>query len=279
MRGKWIIADLDGTLLNSRQRIGDSTVRRIELFRQNGGDITIATGRTLISAKPYIEQLKITMPVILFNGAKIYDPLQKVYWEEHFLPLPYTEMIMNLYSMTSVRFGLDLLVFVNERIFTPEMTDRISQISLKDGVHVEQLPYTSICGDWKRINKMMFLGGHQQIEQFRNYCKRVFLDLEPGELNSVISEPGMLEVLPPGINKGTACRRLLEMTEGTEERLVTVGDGLNDMEMVSAFHGIAMNNAHPDLKKSASWVTLRNNDEDALLEVIDAIEQTKRVEP
>ncbi|NOU73556.1 Cof-type HAD-IIB family hydrolase [Paenibacillus sp. LMG 31458] len=272
MSGKWIITDLDGTLLNSQQQVGEETIRRAEQFRSQGGRFTFATGRTLISTKPFIEQLNIVEPVILFNGAKIYDPVRGAYLEEYFLPQPYTELVLNLYSTTKAQYGLDLLVFVNEQIYVPEWSDEVERFQLKDKVIIQQKPYTEIYSEWKRINKIMLLGDVERVNQFQEYCIKVFADIGPSRLNSVVSEPGLLEVLPPGINKGSACLRLMEIADVKRETITTIGDGLNDLEMITSYHGIAMKNGHPELKSAASRVTERNNDEDALVEVMDMLD-------
>ncbi|UVI33783.1 HAD family hydrolase [Paenibacillus spongiae] len=272
MPNKWIITDLDGTLLNSRQQVGEKTIRRAEQFRSQGGRLTFATGRTLVASKPFIEQLNIVEPVILFNGAKIYDPVRGAYLEEHFLPQPYTELVLNLHSTTKAQYGLDLLVFVNEQIYVPEWSDEVERFRMKDKVAIQQKLYTEIYGEWKRINKIMLLGDVERVNQFQEYCIKMFTDIGPSRLNSVVSEPGLMEVLPPGINKGSACLRLMEIAGVKREDITTIGDGLNDLELITSFHGIAMKNGHADLKAAASRVTERSNNEDALVEVMDMLE-------
>lgn len=73
----WLFSDLDGTLLPSDKRIPDDLRDGIQQFVQQGGHFTIATGRTIESARTYWEQLSVKEPMILFNGAMIYDPDRK----------------------------------------------------------------------------------------------------------------------------------------------------------------------------------------------------------
>ena len=71
--GILICTDLDHTLLTDDKSISDENKRAVEYFMSEGGLFTFATGRS----KPGIEFLfnRITpnAPIILFNGAEIYD--------------------------------------------------------------------------------------------------------------------------------------------------------------------------------------------------------------
>ena len=67
------IFDLDGTLLNTRDRINPKSIRIInELIRQ-GMLFTYATARSLVSASVVTEGLSVTVPVIVYNGAVAQD--------------------------------------------------------------------------------------------------------------------------------------------------------------------------------------------------------------
>ena len=58
------------------------------------------------------------------------------------------------------------------------------------------------------------------------------------------------------INKGTGLKRLAELMGISARDFVAIGDSPNDIEMlkVSGF-GVAVGNAHPDVKKAANMVT------------------------
>ncbi len=58
------------------------------------------------------------------------------------------------------------------------------------------------------------------------------------------------------INKGTGLKRIAEMMELDARELVAIGDSPNDIEMLRASgFGVAVGNAHPELKKAAAMVT------------------------
>ncbi|MGA9174213.1 MAG: HAD-IIB family hydrolase, partial [Thermoactinomyces sp.] len=70
----FLVSDMDGTLLNDAKEISAENKEGIALFREKGGFFTLATGRSYPESKKYIRELKLSCPVILYNGAMIYDP-------------------------------------------------------------------------------------------------------------------------------------------------------------------------------------------------------------
>ncbi|MBI4390754.1 MAG: HAD-IIB family hydrolase, partial [candidate division NC10 bacterium] len=77
----------------------------------------------------------------------------------------------------------------------------------------------------------------------------------------VRSEPTYLEVLPPGVNKGAALAELARQLGIPLDQVVAFGDNLNDLEMVEAAgFGVAVGNAHPDVKARADLVAGTNNE-------------------
>ncbi len=68
------ITDLDGTLLNRRDRINPESIRIINSLVGQGMMFTYATARSLVSASVVTEGLTADIPVIVYNGAFIIKP-------------------------------------------------------------------------------------------------------------------------------------------------------------------------------------------------------------
>jgi hydroxymethylpyrimidine pyrophosphatase-like HAD family hydrolase len=80
----------------------------------------------------------------------------------------------------------------------------------------------------------------------------------------------MMEVMPHGASKGTALKMLLNEMNLTPDKVMALGDGENDIEMIQlAGIGIAVENAAQKVKDAANHV-VATNDEDG---VADAIER------
>lgn len=81
--GYLLVSDMDGTLLNSKGKLSEENKKAIEYFVDNGGHFTLATGRMMPSIKRHIHKMKVTLPVIMYNGTKVYDfNEEKIIWEK-----------------------------------------------------------------------------------------------------------------------------------------------------------------------------------------------------
>jgi hydroxymethylpyrimidine pyrophosphatase-like HAD family hydrolase len=92
-----------------------------------------------------------------------------------------------------------------------------------------------------------------------------------GVADTYLSEAYFLEVVNRGTDKADALMRLLEHLGIGHELLVAVGDGHNDIGMIRlASLGIAMGNAHPDVRRMADMVA-PTAAEDGLAQVLETL--------
>jgi len=69
-----VVADLDGTLLNSQHEITPFTEKMIRAAQAQGVLFTVATGKTFPSTVDVIKQFAIDIPVICGNGTQVFAP-------------------------------------------------------------------------------------------------------------------------------------------------------------------------------------------------------------
>lgn len=67
------ISDLDGTLLMPDAALSAKTVRILNRLLEQGMQFSVATARSIASAKPILKDVKLSLPIILMNGVCIYD--------------------------------------------------------------------------------------------------------------------------------------------------------------------------------------------------------------
>ena len=68
------LTDLDGTLLDPRAALRPESVRILNDLLDSGLLFTAASGRTPLSALPLLRPLRLSLPLILANGALLCDP-------------------------------------------------------------------------------------------------------------------------------------------------------------------------------------------------------------
>ncbi|MFI7383262.1 HAD family hydrolase [Streptomyces sp. NPDC049813] len=93
-----------------------------------------------------------------------------------------------------------------------------------------------------------------------------------GPLASVtMSGPGTVELQPHGVTKATGLSLAAQRLAAGPESTLAFGDMPNDVPMFGwAARGVAMANAHPDLKAVADEVT-STNEEDGVAEVLERV--------
>lgn len=247
MKNKLIITDLDGTLLDHNQLISPENRKAIQRFKEDGGLFTFATGRMERAVKAFVEQVKVDIPLILYNGAKIYCPLTKrVLFERYY------ELSISFYKKL-IEFSDDqvgLLFYQNGDIYTYEKNAVTESYEKKDSVHVK------VRNDVYNapINKTLIIAERSKLEQYEKFVKE-----SPFAFSLVYSESNYLEILPNGVSKGKAVKELKKLLNRPSIETICIGDNLNDYMMVkTADKGIAVENAHPDLKEVASEVTVHH---------------------
>ncbi|MBC7324718.1 MAG: HAD family phosphatase, partial [Moorella sp. (in: Bacteria)] len=131
-----LVADLDGTLTEDGEPVAEQVVVAVREFCRRGGLFTLATGRRPLSARCYLEQLDVTIPAILFNGAWLYDPVSGCPLREKALPPAFvTAFLAWLPSLTD-----DVVVYRGEEVLIPGLSPRLERHFQKDGGRYRSVP-------------------------------------------------------------------------------------------------------------------------------------------
>ncbi|PRY67141.1 hypothetical protein B0I08_10734 [Glaciihabitans tibetensis] len=87
----------------------------------------------------------------------------------------------------------------------------------------------------------------------------------------VVSGENWVDVMPPGVNKGTALIRLQDHLGITRAQTMAFGDFLNDAEMLDAAeHSYAVANAHPSIRARARHIAPSNIDDGVVTSILNA---------
>ena len=91
-----IIFDLDGTLLNSASEISPFTKETLALLDEKNIAYTVATGRSMLSAKSILKGHDFILPQVYNNGVTIWDPKSQELTLEHLLGSQEISTVINL---------------------------------------------------------------------------------------------------------------------------------------------------------------------------------------
>lgn len=70
---KLYITDLDGTFLSSDGKVSDESRKLINKAIDSGALFSVATARSILSAKPLLEGINFNVPIVVMSGVLIYD--------------------------------------------------------------------------------------------------------------------------------------------------------------------------------------------------------------
>lgn len=263
--GILLCTDLDGTLLRNDKTVSKENLRAIEYFKQEGGLFTFVTGRMPFFVSNIYETVEPNVPFGCINGGGLYDHrAQRYVWTQ---TMPHSVLEMVAYADERIT---DLGIQVNtfEHVYFCKENDAMAEFRRITGLPNLACHYSAIK---EPIAKIVF---GDFCEESLHHLKEL-LDSHPmaGDFDFIRSEKTLYEILPKGIGKGAALKKLADFLRVDLSKTIAVGDYNNDVSMIRAAKlGVAVANACPDAKESADYVTV-SNEEHAIARIIEELER------
>ncbi|MFS0917292.1 Cof-type HAD-IIB family hydrolase [Brevibacillus sp. 179-C 1.1 NHS] len=238
-----VFFDIDGTLLNTDHLIPQTTVDAVEKLKQNGVHVAIATGRSPYHLRPIAEQLGIDT-FVGFNGSYVMSGGKII----HHTPID-TGTLAKLEHMAEGHSHP--MVFLSADSCYANASDHPHIIESFDSLRLEAPAYRHRYWEETPIYQAFLYCGTEE-------------SMYTGEFRDVSYirwHPHCMDILPPNGSKAKGIEAVLKHMGLTPADAVAFGDGLNDKEMLSFVGmGVAMGNAHEDLKPFANMITRHVND-------------------
>ncbi|WP_309867466.1 HAD family hydrolase [Desmospora profundinema] len=249
------VSDIDGTLVTQTKNIPVANQQSISAFREQGGYFTLATGRSYLEAKRFIQELKVDLPVILCNGAVLFDPATK---ELKAVSSVERGLLFRLLTQLET-WGQEVEIFIYslDRIYATRISPPLQE-ALKehdDQFPLELIPTYDDLPDVPVIKVVAVAAPHTMPKLHR------WSDSLNYPLETVQSSENFFEILPGGTSKGNAMEQIAKRYRLTIDQCAAIGDHLNDLSMVrKAGLSAAVANAHPELIQAAHHVVPSNEE-------------------
>lgn len=259
-----ICTDLDGTLLSSDKSVSDENKKAIEYFMAEGGYFTFATGRSRVGIDAVLSQICPNAPIVIFNGAAVYDyKSDKIIWET-FLD-ENAEKVVSMIENKLPFSGIE--VCSAEGVYVTRGNKILSEQLAFEKIPEEYRHFSQVKRPWR---KAIFIQEEDKLPAVRG----VIAESEYAKnYNFVQSDPCYYEILPPDASKGNGLLKVAELLGVPRTRTVGVGDNENDLSMITeAGVGVAVANAFPALLSAADFISTDNNTH-AISTVIHGIEE------
>jgi len=257
-----IALDLDGTLLDSQKRLSDENLAALTRAAEAGVHIVPTTGRFFDGMPEIIRKLPFLRYAITINGAEAADVHTGEVFYKAEIPADRAIELMEYLDTLPVIYDCYM---ENAGWMTAAQKERI------DGM-VKNAHYRKMLHELRRpvpelktfvrergrdVQKVQFFIPTAELRQeLLQLLPERFPNLA---VSSSVSEN--IELNAAHATKGKALLALAERLGIPREGTMSFGDGLNDLSMLTAAGmGVAMENACPEAKAAADFITLSNDD-------------------
>lgn len=263
-KGKIICCDVDGTLIDSRLKLPPKNTEAVNYFHNEGGLFTLATGRTVDGLRLYLDKISPDLPMVVQNGAAIYDLQKNKYiW--------YTELsrdsaeiidhIVSLYPETGVE------IMTTGPIYSCRDSDAVKGHEADEHFTMIRRPYSEIPEPWL---KAVFAAEPPLTDEIQNYLEKHEFSKK---YHMARSYPTYYEFFDNKVSKAFAVRELAKIINCDLSDIIVIGDNDNDAEMLALpeCRSFCPSSASEKAKASAKTVLSSSNDDGVLAEVISLL--------
>ncbi|MBQ1255745.1 MAG: HAD family phosphatase [Clostridia bacterium] len=258
MKTKLICMDLDGTLFSHAGEIPDVNIRALHECAKRGIRLALISGRNCSFIRRVAEKIGVDCAIVSANGARIEAGVNGPTIFEGTFDEEEGRRVMNVMLSANVNF----------EGYTRHI-NYIARPELAPDRHVKSLQMYVQAGDVRAeydLEKMIkdapghsykfvvFTKDQEAFERARNA-------LDEAGIKHCSSAGSNLEVMPEGIDKGAAVRRMCGYFGIDIQETMAFGDYTNDLDMLRAVrYPVAMGNAVDEVKAAAEFVAPLNTE-------------------
>ena len=252
MKYKLLVVDIDGTLLGRERSISAENREALDEARRAGIMVSLSTGRAVQACRSILSQLALDGFHIFFDGALVSDLGQEVYAE------PLDRGVVREAVEFAHLHNLDLELYSATHYFVERETWSTDAHRRFFGVEPTIVDFTGL---WER--ERIIKGGLVSVNSQQVAKARDFYTQFKGSLHfSLARSPAFPDVeftnvVAPEVSKGRALEALASHLGISLAEVMAVGDGANDISLLSRTGlAVAMDNAPDEVKAVAHHVTL-----------------------
>ncbi len=251
---KLLVVDIDGTLLDRNRAISDEDKEALARVTESGIRVSLSTGRVVEASRKILDRLSLDGYHMFFDGALVYNPVKG---EEVYADPINRETLKQLVDFAH-RIGLDMDLYSSTHYFVERET-------WATDIRRDFFDLLPVVVDFKKFwREERIIKGTLVVASPEDKAKaeQIFKKFQ-GRLNfswtrtPAYPDIDFINVIAPDVSKGTALQALVNFLGITLEEVMAIGDGANDISLLSAAGlAVAVDNAADELKAVADHITL-----------------------
>ena len=270
---KLIASDMDGTLIGTNRKISKENIAAIKLAQEKCIDFAIATGRAYEDVKPFLDEYGLKCECVVLNGGEYRDIdgetvvgiyIDKSIATEILNIMAKYDVAVEIYTdagyyTTNTKEETLNGMIKRAKAFYPDLTDadEIYQHAISHP-HFAKMNYITNLAEFLKcdVNIGKFVSFADEIDEI-HALKAALNQLEGLAISS--SFPTNIEINDVNATKGRILAKVAEKMGMKKEEVAILGDSSNDYSMFVEFpNSFAMENAIPEIKKVAKYITASN---------------------
>ena len=280
---KLMTIDLDGTLLNSYGEVSEATRKALLTVKERGTEVVLASGRPISSTESLAVELGVDNYLISGNGAAVFDIKNQEVIYDRFLTKEQVMRIAKLCEDNSFFYNVytedeviasslnyNVLFYHKENV--KKIEEKRTHINVVQNImeYIEQsgkekFLKITVCDESQFIfnsimKRLKEIDGIDVLETAYMSRKKIKDGTDDVDIQYFYTE-----ITNKNVNKWSAIEFLLEKLNIKKEEVISIGDNLNDKEMIeNAGLGVVMGNSNPIMKELADEIVADNNSEGVL---------------
>ncbi len=246
------VSDLDGTLLNANQELGENACKKLNMLIDKGINFTVSTGRGN-SVKHILQNIHFKYPIMLLNGALNYDYSKQKYMDQLSIPIKTTKELIN------ALIGFNYKRFEIQTILNEKEVERIKVIDWNEKSEPLALNILHMTKDSNELSNIL-----SQISGINYFIhKKVYSDGE-----------SYCDIVLENVSK--ASRLKIFKKQYGFDKVVAFGDSENDLPLATvADEFYAVENAVDIVKQKATGI-IDSCYNDGVIKYIEQVEKHKK---
>lgn len=231
-----LCVDYDRTLTAPDATVPQRNIEAIRDFIARGGAFTVNTGRSLPMAKPFLDKIPLSAPLLLYNGSAAYDAATGQFTKTYPIDLEPAAFVETLQEMfPDIFFEVQAVdahyAFHRDADWEAFSDNGGCAWGYTDTAHIPQpfLKVSAYCDCGGHTMKSMYQGTDAQVAAMRRLIDRVH-ERFGDQVEAFHSVPKIVDIHARGVSKLRSARDL-QRAMG-RKYLVCVGDAHNDLAML-----------------------------------------------